>query len=546
MVQEQAHRPHRRRRLTLIAGCALAAALLTACGSSATSSSGTGTGTGSGTSTTGASAGQGPKSGGSVTVIEAGLDTQFDPALAFISTFTDGPEMEALYGPGLVYQNATTGAVEMGFAKSLTASPGNKVWTMVLHDGLKFSDGTAFNAQAVVDNINRIADPATGSTERAIASTISAKAVNDTTVQFTLQKPNSQFPSVISQDFALVPSPTAVKKEGSSFAQHPVGAGPFMMGTLTPSVSLALVKNPNYSLYAANQPYLNGITFEEVTDTTQATADLQSGQAQVSAVTTGQQISKLQQIGMTAITSHPVGGAWLDINQGKPPFDNVLARKAVFLALNRQGLANVWAPGNPVATNYFPQNSPYYNASLNYPAQDQQQAQQLFNQLAAQGKPVNFTVLWPTGTNSTTAQYIASTLNAYKNVHVTVSTVLPAQYVMDLNQTQNYQMTAYGFYNSALFPTTAQVFQTGGALNYEKIADPKLDSAIDAMQAAADQGSFKTAVDSFVQELMAQYDIIPAQQGDIGFIYNAKAVGGVHPVEFGMIALWGEMYSLSA
>jgi peptide/nickel transport system substrate-binding protein len=520
----------------LIAGCALAAAVLSACGSSATSSSGTGT------STTGTSAS--PKAGGSVTVIEAGLDSQFDPALAFISTFTDGPEMEALYGPGLVYQNATTGAVEMGFAKSLTGSDGNKVWTMVLQSGLKFSDGTAFNAMAVVDNINRIADPATGSTERAIASTISAKALNGTTVQFTLQTANSQFPSVISQDFALVPSPTAVTKEGSSFASHPVGAGPFMMGTLTPSVSLALVKNPNYSLYAANEPYLDGITFEEVTNSTQAQADLQSGQAQVSAVTTGQQISQLEQAGMTAITSHPVGGAWLDINEGKAPFNNVLARKAVYLALNRQGLANVWAPGNPVSTNYFPSSSPYYNPSLNWPAQDSQEAQTLFNQLAAQGTPVKFTVLWPTGTNSTTAQYIASTLNAYKNVSVQVSTVLPAQYVMDLNQTQNYQMTAYGFYNSALFPTTAQVFQTGGALNYEKIADPKLDAAIAQMQASNDQGSFKTAVDSFVQELMNQYDIIPAQQGDIGFIYNAKAVSGVHPVEFGMIALWGELYSL--
>ena len=100
MVQEQAHRPHRRRRLTLIAGCALAAALLTACGSSASSSGGgTSTGTGSNTSA-GSGSGQAPKAGGSVTVIEAGLDTQFDPALAFISTFTDGPEMEPSNGYG--------------------------------------------------------------------------------------------------------------------------------------------------------------------------------------------------------------------------------------------------------------------------------------------------------------------------------------------------------------------------------------------------------------------------------------------------------------
>lgn len=545
MVQEQAHRPNRRRRLTLVAGCALAAAILTACGSSG-SSTGASAGSSTGASSSaGTGASSSPKAGGSVTVEEAGLDTQFDPALAFISTFTDGPEMEALYGPGLLYQNATTGAVEYGFAKSMT-SKDNKVWTLTLRSGLKFSDGTPFNAAAVVANVKRIADPATGSSEAKIAATFTAAAVNDTTVQFTLQKVNSQFPSVISQDFSLIPSPTAIASEGSSFPQKPVGAGPFMMGTLTPSVSLALVKNPNYSLYAPNEPYLDKLTFEEVTDSSQTQANLSSGQAQAAAVTTGQQINSLTGIGMTAITSHPVGGAWLDINQGKAPFNDVRARQAVYLALDRKGLANVWAAGNPVADNYFPSSSPYNDPSLNYPAGDTAQAQTLFNQLAAAGTPVNFTVLWPTGTNSTTAQYIASTLNAYKNVHVTVSVVLPAQYVMDLNQTQNYQMTAYGYYNTALFPNTAAVFGTGGALNYEKIADPKLDAALDAMQATSDQTAFKSALHDFVTELMTQYDIIPAQQADIGFIYNAKSVAGVQPVEFGMAALWGQMYSLSS
>jgi peptide/nickel transport system substrate-binding protein len=479
-----------------------------------------------------------------VTVQEAGLDTQFDPALAFISTFTDGPEMEALYGPGLLYQNAKTGAVEYGFAKSMT-SKDNKVWTMTLRDGLKFSDGTPLNAAAVVANVKRIADPATGSSEAKIAATFTAAATSDTTVTFTLQKVNSQFPSVISQDFALIPSPTAVAKEGASFAQHPVGAGPFMMGTLTPSVSLSLVKNPNYSLYAANQPYLDKLTFEMVTDTSQTQSNLSSGQAQAAAVTTSQQINSLTGIGMSAITSSPVGGAWLNINQGKAPFNDVRARKAVYLALDRKGLANVWAAGNPVSTNYFPPGSPYNDPSLNYPAGDTKAAQDLFNQLAAEGKPVNFTVLWPQGTNSTTAQYVASTLNAFKNVHVTTQVVLAAQYVQDLNQTQNYQMTAYGYYNTALFPNTASVFHSDGALNYEKINDPKIDAALDAMQATSDQTAFKSALHDFLSELMAQYDIIPAQQAQIGFIYNAKSVGGVHPVEFGMAALWGELFSLN-
>ncbi|HEX4829887.1 MAG TPA: ABC transporter substrate-binding protein, partial [Trebonia sp.] len=489
--------------------------------------------------------GSGPKSGGQVTVEEAGLNSTFDPALNFISTFTDGPEMEALYGPGLLYQNATTGAVEMGFAQSMTGSDGNKTWTMVLHGGLKFSDGTAFDAQSVVDNITRIANPATGSTQAKLAAAITAKAVSTTTVQFTLPSANSQFPSEISQYFALIPSPAAVQKEGTSFGSQPVGPGPFMMGKLTPSVSLALVKNPNFKLYAANEPYLDALTFEEVTDTSQTQANLSSSQAQAAAVTTGQQITSLTGIGMTAIVSHPVGGAWLDMNQGTAPFNDVRARQAVFLALDRTALANVWAPGNPVSTNYFPSSSPYFDASLNYEAQDKAKAQDLFNQLASEGKPVKFTVLWPTGTNSTTAQYVASALNAYKNVSVSTKIVLPAQYTVDLNQTQNYQMTAYGFYNSALFPTTSAIFGTGGALNYEKISDPKLDAAISAMLTSTDAAGYKAGVNQFVQEIAAQYDFIPAQQGDIGFIYNAKSVGGVQPVEFGMAALWGQVYSVN-
>lgn len=481
-----------------------------------------------------------------MTVEEAGLNSTFDPALNFISTFTDGPEMEALYGPGLVYQNATTGAVQLGFAKSLTASDAtSKAWTMVLRDGLKFSDGTAFDAQSVVANIERIADPATGSTQAKLAQAIQAKAVNATTVQFTLATANSQFPSEISQYFALVPSPAAVQKEGSAFGSQPVGPGPFMMGKLTPSVSLQLVKNPNFSLYAANQPHLDGLTFEEVTDQSQSQANLSSGQAQAAAVTTGQQISALQGIGMQAVINHPVGGAWLDLNQGQPPFNDVRARQAVYLALDRAALANVWAPGNPVSTNYFPKSSPYYNPSLDWGPQDKAKAQDLFNQLAAEGKPVKFAILWPTGTNSTTAQYVASALSAFKNVSVTTKIVLPAQYTVDLNQHQNYQMTAYGFYNSALFPTTAAIFGTGGALNYEKISDPQIDAAITQMLGSSGKAGFQQGVDSFVQQLASQYDFIPAQQGDIGFIYNPKSVGGVHPVEFGMAALWGELYSLN-
>jgi peptide/nickel transport system substrate-binding protein len=482
--------------------------------------------------------------GGSLTIIN-NQGTGFDPAHNYISTFTDGPAMEAIYGPGLLYE-AADGTIQMGFASSLAGSNNDTTWTLKLKPGLKFSDGTAFNAKAVVDNLNRIADPATGSSEQAVASTLKATAPNATTVVFTLQSKNAQFPALLSQDFSLIPSPAAVAKYGSTYNVHPVGPGPFQLQTLVPAVSEKLVPNPYYKIFAPGEPHLSSLTFEAVSDNSQALADMQTGQAQVdSNVINGLTIEQMRGAGMTVIATHPVGGAWLDLNESKPPFNNELAREAVYLALDRAKVGQIWAQGNPVSTNFYPTTSPFYDPKNNWPAQDTAKAQQLFNQLAAQGNPVNFTILWPQGTYSAAAQYMASILNGFKNVHVTTSVVLSPQYLMALNQTGDYQMTAYGFYNSQLFPTIGAVFSTGGALNYEKIVDPKLTTAVIAMQNAGNQSAFKTASDAFLQELIAKYHIIPTQQGDIGFAYNPKVVGGVHVAEFGIPAFYGEMYLLN-
>jgi peptide/nickel transport system substrate-binding protein len=524
--------PARRWRLTAVAAVAVGISTLAACGGSSTPAG----------NTSGSTAA--PHTGGTLTIIN-NIGTGMDPAHNFISTFTDGPVMEALYGPGLAYE-ADDGTIKLGFAASLVSSDNNTTWTMKLKPGLRFSDGTAFNAPAVVDNLNRIADPATGSTEQQIASTIKATARNATTVVFTLKSPNAQFPALLSQDFSLIPSPTAVAKYGNTFNVHPVGPGPFELQVFTPSTSEKLVRNPFYKIYAPGQPYLDSITFEQVLDSNQALADMQSGQAEInSSLINGQLVSQEASAGMKTISSHPVGGAWINLNESKPPFNNVLAREAVYLALNRSKVANIWAPGNPISTNFYPPTSPDYDPKNNWPAQNTAKAQQLFNQLAAEGHPVNFTATWPQGAQSEAAQYIASVLNGFKNVHVTISVEPVSQYLMDMDITGNYQLTAYGFYNSQLFPTIAQIFSTGGALNYEKINDPKLNADVLAMQNASGQTAFKTASDAFLQELIVQYHIIPTQQGDIGFAWNPKVVAGVQVTEFGIPAFYGQMYLLN-
>jgi ABC-type oligopeptide transport system substrate-binding subunit len=123
-----------------------------------------------------------------------------------------------------------------------------------------------------------------------------------------------------------------------------------------------------------------------------------------------------------------------------------------------------------------------------------------------------------------------------------IAIVLPATYTEDLNVRQNYQMTSFASSNSVLFPTTADIFRTGGARNYEKISDPKIDAAIEQIQTATNQDGVRHAVDSLLQEEISQYDVIPAQAGLTGISYDPSKVGGVGAVQFGITGLWGAMY----
>jgi peptide/nickel transport system substrate-binding protein len=525
-------RPTPQIRLAAVVGVLAIGTTIAACGSSSPS----------GTSSIGAG-GSSPHKGGSITVIND-VGTGLDPAHNFIYTFPDGGAMEATYGPGLLY--VANGIVHLGFATSFTGSHNNMVWTMKLRPGLKFSDGTSFNAQAVVDNMKRIANPTTGSTEETQAKAIKTTAPDATTVVFTLTAPNAQFPSVVADEFSMIPSPTAVAKYGSSYGVHPVGPGPFELVQFTPSVSEKFVPNPYFKIYAPGEPYLDSLSFEEVDANPQALADMETGQADAdSSILNGLVIQQMRQAGMTVIATHPVGGAWLELNEDTPPFNNLLAREAVYLALNRTGIANTWAQGNPTSTNFFPTDSPYYNPADNWPAQNKTKAQQLFNQLAAEGHPVSFAVLWPQGTFSAAAQYVAATLNQFKNVHVTADIVTTATYVTDAYETGDYQMTADGFYDSVMFPQINFYFQTGGSLNIRETADPTMDADLLSMQNASGRAAFKAATSKFLQRIISQWDLIPAQQGDIGYAYNAKKIGGVKLAEFGIPAFYGQMYVLN-
>lgn len=143
-------------------------------------------------------------------------------------------------------------------------------WVFKLRPGVKFHDGSAFNADAVVWNVNKVLDKQApqyapgqiGMTLSRMPTLTGAKKVDDLTVVLTTSEPDAILPYNLTnlfmasptawqKDFAAVPAGTTDPAERSklawtAFAAHSVGTGPFKMDRMVPRQELVLDKNPGY------------------------------------------------------------------------------------------------------------------------------------------------------------------------------------------------------------------------------------------------------------------------------------------------------------
>ncbi len=480
-----------------------------------------------------------PTRGGTLVQLEKDIAPTIDPALnQFMDTTL--AELEAIYGPGLVYTDSKTGEVKMGFAESLTTGDNGHVWTLKLRTGLKFSDDTAFDAAAVAFNLARAADPATGSPMQAAAKQLSTKVIDATTLEITSNPSNAQFPTIMAQNFAFVASPTAIRAAGKDFGAKPVGPGPFKVKSYDYGVSWTFERNPNYELFAPGQPYLDGVKIVRSESNESSLAAIQAGQGDTWRAVNGQSIDQSRKIGLTVGDYPQPAMGYLTFNTTRPPFDDVRARKAVYLALDREAVTNVWLAGNSTAMNLFSPGGPFYSQQYDFPKANAAEAQRLFDELAAEGKRVEFAVTWPeVGAAGNVAAYVPGVLSKFKNVTATEKSLPRTQYKQD-QATGNFQMTS-GSINS-LIPGAFDNFKTGGGVNWGMWSDPKVDDALATIQSSTDQGTLKKAWNTIQQEIIDQVPFVPAWRGNYGFAYDAKKFGGLELTYYGQAPLFGGIY----
>ncbi len=218
-------------------------------------------------------------------------------------------------------------------AKSWTTSDDGTTLTFTLRDDVTFTDGTPFDAAAVVANIEHVQDPATASSTGylALQSITKATATDDHTVTLTLSRPDSALLESFSQPWVGMESPKALERSQAVNCESPVGTGPFEVTGWKHGDRVTLRKNSDYTpLDGDTKPRLDGIAWRFLPDSTSRYAALQSGQVDVIDNAQPDQIQAASSKGSIRDLDAPRPGASnrLELNSGHGVFRDEAVRKA--------------------------------------------------------------------------------------------------------------------------------------------------------------------------------------------------------------------------
>jgi len=319
--------------------------------------------------------------------------TSADPVVLDGALVSDGESLRVIdqMFESLITLVPGTTKIKPGLALSWKTSGGGKVWTFALRRGVKFHDGTPFNAAAVCYNFNRwynfkgpfqspdatyywqaifLGFKKNESSDLSPSLYRSCKAKGSYTAVFTLAKPFGPFIPALSLTNFGIASPTALKKYGANKAEirngiftptgtygfkHPTGTGPFKFKSWTVGEKLEIVRNTKYW---GKKSKLAKVIFRPISNNTARLQALQTGEIMGYDLVAPQDYNAIKNNKSLKLLTRPAFNvAYVTIHQGQgSPMNDLKVRQAVAYGLNRRGLIRsaAYPPGAVVAKEFQP------------------------------------------------------------------------------------------------------------------------------------------------------------------------------------------------
>lgn len=281
------------------------------------------------------------------------------------------------------------GNIQPQLATSWEASADGKAWTFHLRKGVKFHDGTDFNADAVKATFERNKDPNLGLPRSGLYNVFdSIDVVDDYTVSITTQEPYGPMLALLTHASAGIQTS---KYRDVKEITKPIGTGPFVFEEWKPGESFTIIRNDNYW---GPRALLDKVVMKELPDDSTRIAALEAGELQFAYPIPPAEIDRLRANPNLVVDVGPaLRVLYLQMNTSRKPLDDVRVRQAIKYAIDVDPIVKgvLQGLGTPADSLVAPGVVGYY-AVPDYHRYDPAKARQL---LAEAGYPNGFkTRVW--------------------------------------------------------------------------------------------------------------------------------------------------------
>lgn len=329
------------------------------------------------------------ENGGTLVFGRGGDSTSLDP-----SRTTEGETFKVTKNIFETVVDFEEGGTEIvpGLATDWDVSDDGLTYTFNLEEGITFHDGTDFNADAVVKNFERWAggdaelfpyyNSMFGGFEGDEGHVIeSVKAEDDSTVVFTLTRPQAPFLKNLAMDMFAIASPTAFNEQGDDdFERNPVGTGPFKFVEWKPNDSITVEKNEDY--WQDGLPKLDKVIFQSIPDNSARLNALLSGEIDLADGINPSDATSIEDNPDLQLIERPsMNVGYLGLTVTREPFDKVEVRQAMNHAIDKQAIIDAFYEGRAeIAVNPMPSSIEGYNEEIEGYDYDPEKAKELLKE----------------------------------------------------------------------------------------------------------------------------------------------------------------------
>ncbi|WP_083269272.1 ABC transporter substrate-binding protein [Bosea vaviloviae] len=293
-----------------------------------------------------------------------------------------------------------------GLAERWEQSPDDpKTWIFHLRRGVTFHDGTAFDADAVIWNLERYFNkdvpqfepPAAGIVRARAPITTGYRKLDAMTVAITTASPASYYPYMAA--LILLSSPASFEKAGRDWAKvglvGSAGTGPFRIGSVAPRERVELIRNDGY-WDTAKKAKLERVVLQPIPEANARLAALRTGQVDWIEVPPADGIPSLKQAGFSIVTgSYPHVWPWFySIGATNSPFKDVKVRQALNYCIDRAGIVELLNGTAEPAVGWLKASDPDFGKPVNRYGFDPAKGKALLAQAGYSAqKPLSFKVM---------------------------------------------------------------------------------------------------------------------------------------------------------